>query len=178
MVKTSGYGKILKKEEGSRSRGYKELDVPSKPDAVGTVENDGIKNVRSRGIVPDTSTVPGRRQTSSNSTSKTSTVSSSKNISNDVLTSVKYLRSLLLSGNINTDALLLFNVQSVKEVAEKSYQSVEKISKFLKSDETNNLLGDSVFISNFIFPPSVFTHLYLSTCFVISPILNCLLLKL
>ena len=40
----------------------------------------------------------------------------------------------------------LFNVQSLKEIAENSYESVEKISNFLKKDETNNLTGKFKYI--------------------------------
>ena len=77
-----------------------------------------------------------------------------------------------------TDAILLFNVQSLKEIAENSYESVEKISNFLKKDETNNLTGKFKYIPYVILYEFLFDILCVSPAFLVVSFYSALLLRL
>ena len=88
--------------------------------------------------------VPERRRSVQSTSRAAASSSTSSSRPTDVLDAARYLRGLLSSSdNTDTDALLLFNVRSLKEVVLSSFDSVERIAKFLKSDEANDQNGTS-----------------------------------
>ena len=111
------------------------------------MKDSSKKKMHRNNDAPQANVASEQRKTLSSSTTKTSNVSSSQISSIDVLNSVQYLRSCItLSNSIRTDVALLPHVRSLKDIAESSYISVEKISNFLKKDETNNLTGKLQYI--------------------------------
>ena len=155
------------------------MDLPAKSNSGEIMKSNGIKKIPRSKNSPQAKVASERRKTPSNSTTKTSTASSSQISSIDVLNSVQYLRSCITSpDSIKTDAILLFNVQSLKEIAENSYESVEKISNFLKKDETNNLTGKFKYIPYVILYDFLFDILCVSFAFLVVPFDSALLLRL
>ena len=124
------------------------------------MKDSSKKKMHRNNDAPQANVASEQRKTLSSSTTKTSNVSSSQISSIDVLNSVQYLRSCITSSNsIRTDAALLPHVRSLKDIAENSYISVEKISNFLKKDETNNLTGKLQYIP-YVILYDLFYHVF------------------
>lgn len=149
LSRAAANGKISRHAEASRTRSYQELDIgmrrPGESECDDTNDNEHTN-------------IPERRRSVQSTSRAATSTSSSKNLNSDILDTVRHLRSLLSPpSNMDTDTLLLFNVKSLKEIILSSFESVEKIAKFLKNDESNDLNGTSF---NFFF--HLFScHLYL-----------------